>query len=152
TIYYFANVAPTSMALSASLVSSFQSGDLRKQYWMGVVTVGGNTWYRAEKYKARSANSTENSIVFRLEEAYLLLAEALTQQNKMTEALQFINPIRQRAGQPLLGSAVTQQQLLEEILNENRKEFFTEMGHRFLDLKRAGKLNELQLTKPNWKD
>lgn len=152
TIYYFVNVAPTSMALSPSLVSSFQNGDLRKQYWMGTVTVGGNTWYRAEKYKARSANSTENSIVFRLEEAYLLLAEALTQQNKMAEAILFINPIRQRAGQPLLGSSVTQQQLLEEILNENRKEFFTEMGHRFLDLKRAGKLNQLQQTKPNWKD
>ncbi|MCY0976863.1 RagB/SusD family nutrient uptake outer membrane protein [Chryseobacterium wangxinyae] len=152
TIYYFVNVAPTSMALSSSLVSSFQNGDLRKQYWMGTVTVGGSTWYRAEKYKARSANSTENSIVFRLEEAYLLLAEALTQQNKMAEAIPFINPIRQRAGQPLLGSSVTQQQLLEEILNENRKEFFTEMGHRFLDLKRAGKLNQLQQTKPNWKD
>lgn len=152
TIYYFVNVAPTSMALSASFVNSFQNGDLRKQYWMGTVTVGSNTWYRAEKYKARSANSTENSIVFRLEEAYLLLAEALTQQNKMAEALPFINPMRQRAGQPLLSNSVTQQQLLEEILNENRKEFFTEMGHRFLDLKRAGRLNELQQTKPNWQD
>lgn len=152
TIYYFINVAPTSMALSASLISLFQNGDLRKQYWTGTITAGGNTWYRAEKYKVRSANSTENSIIFRLEEAYLLLAEALAQQNKLAEAMPFINPIRQRAGQPLLGSSVTQQQLLDEILIENRKEFFTEMGHRFLDLKRAGKLNQLQQTKSNWTD
>lgn len=151
TIYYFANVAPATMSLSPSLISSFNTGDLRKQHWMAPVTVAGNTWYRAEKYKMRSANTTENSIVFRLEEAYLLLAEALAQQNKISEALPFINPIRQRAAQPLLQNTVSQQVLLNEILNENRKEFFTEMGHRFLDLKRAGKLNLLLPVKPNWK-
>ncbi|OBW43558.1 SusD family protein [Chryseobacterium sp. MOF25P] len=152
TLYYFANVAPSSMSLSPSLVSSFQTGDLRKQYWMAPVTVAGTTWYRAEKYKARSANTTENSIVFRLEEAYLLLAESLAKQNKTAEALPYINPIRQRAVQPLLTSSVSQNILLDEILKENRKEFFTEMGHRFIDLKRAGQLNILQTTKPNWKD
>lgn len=152
TIYYFVNAAPSSMALSGSLVSSFQSGDLRKQHWMAPVTVAGNTWYRAEKYKMRASNTTENSIVLRLEEAYLLLAESLARQNKVAEALPFINPIRQRAGQPLVQNSVSQQVLLDEILNENRKEFFTEMGHRFFDLKRFGKLNTLQQTKPNWKD
>lgn len=152
TLYYFVNVAPSSMSLSPSLVSSFQTGDLRKQYWMAPVTVAGTTWYRAEKYKARSANTTENSIVFRLEEAYLLLAESLAKQNKTAEALPYINPIRQRAAQPLLASSVSQNTLLDEILKENRKEFFTEMGHRFIDLKRAGQLNTLQTTKPNWKD
>ncbi|MXS71588.1 RagB/SusD family nutrient uptake outer membrane protein [Flavobacteriaceae bacterium W22] len=152
TIYYFVNVAPSSMSLSPALVSSFQTGDLRKQYWMAPVTVAGTTWYRAEKYKARSANTTENSIVFRLEEAYLLLAESLAKQNKTAEALPYINPIRQRAAQPLLTGTVSQNILLDEILKENRKEFFTEMGRRFIDLKRAGQLNTLQTTKPNWKD
>lgn len=152
TIYYFVNVAPSSMSLSPALVSSFQTGDLRKQYWMAPVTVAGTTWYRAEKYKARSANTTENSIVFRLEEAYLLLAESLAKQNKTAEALSYINPIRQRAAQPLLTGTVSQNILLDEILKENRKEFFTEMGRRFIDLKRAGQLNTLQTTKPNWKN
>ncbi len=152
TLYYFANVAPSSMTLSPALVTSFQTGDLRKQHWIAPVTVAGTTWYRAEKYKARSANTTENSIVFRLEEAYLLLSESLARQNKTAEALPYINPIRQRAAQPLLTSSVSQNTLLDEILKENRKEFFTEMGHRFIDLKRAGQLNTLQATKPNWKD
>jgi len=152
TLYYFANVAPSSMSLSPALVSSFQTSDLRKQHWMSAVTVAGTTWYRAEKYKARSANTTENSIVFRLEEAYLLLAESLAKQNKTAEALPYINPIKQRAAQPLLTSSVSQNTLLDGILKENRKEFFTEMGHRFIDLKRAGQLNTVQTTKPNWKD
>ncbi|WP_255814701.1 RagB/SusD family nutrient uptake outer membrane protein [Chryseobacterium sp. MA9] len=149
-VYYFSGAAPTGYALSESLMSSFEAGDLRKQQWMAAVTVGGNTWYRVNKYKNITSNDTEDSIVFRLEEVYLLLTEALTQQNKVGEALQYINPVRQRAGLNALAS-VSKEVLLSEILLENRREFFTEMGHRFLDLKRNNRLVDLQAVKPNWK-
>lgn len=149
-VYYFSGAAPTGYALSESLVNSFEVGDLRKQLWMAAVTVGGNTWYRADKYKNITINDTEDSIVFRLEEVYLLLAEALAQQNKTGEALQYINPVRQRAGLSALTS-VSKDILLSEILLENRREFFTEMGHRFLDLKRNNRLSDVQAVKPNWK-
>ncbi|MCX8525897.1 RagB/SusD family nutrient uptake outer membrane protein [Chryseobacterium formosus] len=152
SLYYFANAAPLYVALSPSLVSSLAAVDLRKQNWTAPVTVGANTWYRAEKYKARSNNSTEYSIIFRLEEAYLLLAESLARQNRIADALPYINPIRQRAAQPLLSASISQQVLLNEIVSESRKEFFTEMGHRFLTLKRFGLLSNLMQTKPNWKD
>lgn len=148
-LYYFSGAAPTTYALSESLLNSFEAGDLRKQKWMIPVMVGGTTWYRVNKYKNTTINSTEDSIVFRLEEVYLLLAEALTQQNKTAEALLYINPIRQRAGLSPLGP-VSKEVLLSEILLENRREFFTEMGHRFLDLKRNNRLNDLQAVKPNW--
>ncbi|WP_407846177.1 RagB/SusD family nutrient uptake outer membrane protein [Chryseobacterium sp. KCF3-3] len=149
-LYYFSGAAPTGYALSESLISSFESGDLRKQQWMVPVSVGGNTWYRVNKYKNITSNDTEDSIVFRLEEVCLLLAEALAQQNKVGEALQYINPVRQRAGLTALAS-ISKEVLLSEILLENRREFFTEMGHRFLDLKRNNKLGDLQVVKPNWK-
>ncbi|WPO89308.1 RagB/SusD family nutrient uptake outer membrane protein [Chryseobacterium sp. HR92] len=149
-LYYFSGAAPTGYALSESLISSFEAGDLRKQQWMVPVSVGGNTWYRAAKYKNININDTEDSIMFRLEEVYLLLAEALAQQNKVGEALQYINPVRQRAGLNSLAS-VSKEVLLSEILLENRREFFTEMGHRFLDLKRNNKLGDLQAVKSNWK-
>lgn len=152
SIYYFTNAAPTAFSLTPSLISSFPSGDLRRQSWIAAVTVGGNTWYRAEKYKLRSANTTEYSVVLRLEEVYLLLAESLVQQNSITEALPYINKTRARAGLPLLGSGVNQATLLSEILDENRREFFTEVGNRFLSLKRNDQLNQLTATKPNWKD
>lgn len=151
TAYYFANAAPLFVAISPSLISSFSTGDLRKQYWMAPVNVGSNTWYRAEKYKVRSNNTTEYSIVLRLEEAYLLLAEALARQNKIPEALPYVNSLRQRAAQPLLTASVSQNILLADILAENRKEFFTEMGNRFLTLKRFDLLDTLVETKPNWK-
>ncbi|MFC5872284.1 Starch-binding associating with outer membrane [Chryseobacterium arachidis] len=152
SIYYFVNAAPTAFSLTPSLVGSFPAGDLRKQNWMAAVIVGGNTWYRAEKYKLRSANTLEYSVVFRLEEVYLLLAESLTQQNNIADAVPFVNKIRQRAGLPVLNAGITKDVLLTEILNENRREFFTEMGHRFLDLKRNEQLNQLASAKPNWKE
>ncbi|PUV24422.1 RagB/SusD family nutrient uptake outer membrane protein [Sphingobacterium athyrii] len=153
SIYYFINASPSTYALSSRLINSFANDDLRKQKWMASVTFNGITYFRAEKYKNRGGNNmTEYSIIFRLEEAYLLLAEALAQQDKVAEALPYINRTRQRAQLPLLTLPITKNILLDEILLEDKREFFTEMGHRFLDLKRTGKLNMLQTTKPNWKD
>jgi len=150
-LYYFSGTAPTNYALSESLVGSFSSGDLRKQNWMVSVTVSGNTWYRAGKYKNIVNNDTEYSVVFRFEEVYLLLAETLAQQNRTTEGLGYINPIRQRAGLNPLPVSISKEMLLDEVLLESRREFFTEMGHRFLDLKRNGRLSDLQAGKPGWK-
>ncbi len=153
SIYYFVNAAPSTYALTATLINSFSVGDLRKQHWIAAVNFNGNTYYRAEKYKNRDFNNTmEYSIVFRLEEAYLLLAETLVQQNKFNEALPYLNATRQRAQIPTLAMPISKDLLMDEILLENKREFFTEMGHRFLDLKRTGKLNTLPNTKPSWKD
>ncbi len=152
-IYYFNNSAPSSYALTNALINSFSNDDLRKQKWIAPVVFNGVTYYRAEKYKNRGGNNlTEYSIIFRLEEVFLLLAEALTQQDKIVEALPYVNATRQRAQLNLLTSSITKSALLDEILIENKREFFTEVGHRFIDLKRMGKLNNLQTTKPNWKD
>lgn len=149
--YYFNNSAPTTVALSLGLISSFTAGDLRRQHWTASVTVGSNTWYRASKYKNTTANPNEYSIVFRLEEVNLSLAEVLTRQGKTAEALPLINSIKQRAQIPLISGTVTADFMLDEILSERRKEFFTESGHRFFDLKRFGKLDQLTVIKPNWK-
>ncbi|AZA51245.1 RagB/SusD family nutrient uptake outer membrane protein [Chryseobacterium carnipullorum] len=152
SIYYFTGAAPSSFTLSQDLVNAFAAGDLRKQHWIAAVTVGANTWYRAEKYKNRSNNTTEYSVVFRLEEVYLLLAEALAQQDKLAEALVYLNPTRQRAGLTVITNPVSKENLLNEILLEKRREFFTEFGHRFFDLKRLSRLQTLVSVKPNWKD
>lgn len=153
TTYYFINSAPSTYAIATSLINRFEGNDLRFQHWIAPVTYNGSTYYRVEKYKNRGGNNmTEYSIVFRLEEIYLLLAETLTRQDKITEALPYINSIRQRANSTLLNAPISKDLLLNEILLENNREFFTELGHRFLDLKRFGKLNTLLTSKPNWKD
>ncbi len=149
-LLYFFSSTPTSYALSTSLVNTL-SGDLRKQHWTATVNAAGNTWYRAEKYKNRSSNTTEYSIVFRLEEVYLMLAECLMQQNKTSEAIPYVNATRTRAGLSPLLSPVSSEDLKNEILNEYRKEFFAERGIRFFTLKRMDKINSLSVTKANWK-
>lgn len=149
--YYFATSAPISYGLSENLVQAFLPNDKRKQNWTKAFTINQNAYFRNDKYKKISANTDEYSVVFRLEEVYLLLAETLCQQNKTEEALTYINAVRQKAGIYALANA-TQEELLNEIVEENRREFFTERGIRFITLKRNNMLGILTSVKPNWKN
>ncbi|MDQ0477464.1 RagB/SusD family nutrient uptake outer membrane protein [Chryseobacterium sp. MDT2-18] len=150
-LYYFDSALPTTYSLSPDLDASFEAGDLRKQQWITEIPVGSAPFYRAGKYTRLIDNADEYSVVFRLEEAYLLLAEALAQQGKLTEALPYLNAVKQKAETAAAPSSFTKEQLLNSILDENRKEFFTERGIRFITLKRANRLSDLSLTKPQWK-
>lgn len=147
--YYFAAAAPMSYGLSANLMQSFLPSDLRRQQWIKEITINQQVYYRCDKYKNINDNTDEYSIVFRLEEVYLLLAEALAQQKKDGEAIPYINMIRQKAGNTPLNS-LSNEDLLKEIIEENRREFFTEKGNRFITLKRNKKMNILNGVKPNW--
>lgn len=150
--YYFSGAAPNAYALALSLVSSFADNDLRKQAWMTKVSFNGSSWYRPSKYKNLSgANTNEYSVVFRLEEVYFILAEALAKQNRLSEALPYLNATRERAGLSALTS-LSAQEFVNELLAEKRREFFAEFGHRFFDLKRLGRLDELKAVKPNWEN
>lgn len=150
TVYYFNNSKPNLYAATNSLLNSFSVNDQRKQQWLSTVSYNGESWYRVQKYKNRdNTNTNEYSIIFRLEEVKLLMAEALGQQNKIIEGLPYLNATRTRAGLTPL-SNLNQATFLQETLLENRREFFTEMGHRFLDLKRMEKLNLLNSVKTNW--
>lgn len=153
SFYYFTGAAPNAYALTGDLLSSFAANDLRRQAWMAAVTVNSSSWYRPFKYQNRTngTNANEYSVVFRLEEVYFILAEALARQNRFEEALPYLNATRQRAGLDALTS-LPSESFWEELLEEKRREFFTEFGHRFFDLKRLDRLNELNGTKPNWED
>lgn len=151
-LYYFESAAPTTYSLTESLVADFETADLRKQLWIKAKTINGKQYYRANKYSKLSPNNEEYSVAFRLEEAYLLLAEALAEQGKISAALPYLNAVRQKAGLGDVPATVTKEILLDAIVNENKKEFFTEKGIRFFTLKRAEKLSGLTLYKPNWKE
>ncbi len=153
SFYYFANAAPGAYTLTEDLTGSFAADDLRKQVWMAQVSFNGGSWYRPYKYRNRlnGSNTNEYSVVFRLEEAYFILAEALARQNRVNEALPYLNTIRERAGLAALTS-LPAESFWDELLAEKRREFFSEAGHRFLDMKRLGRLEVLKDLKPNWKD
>lgn len=149
---------PTRFALRTELVESFEAGDLRKTQWIDSLTSasGLTKWFYPHKYKERQVNATgvEYSMVLRLAEQYLIRAEARVYQGRLTGengAQADLDTIRARAG--LANSqAVTKDQFFAAIEHERRAEFFTEWGHRFFDLKRTGRLDDiLKQLKPNWK-
>jgi starch-binding outer membrane protein, SusD/RagB family len=141
--------------ISDNLMNSFETGDNRKNNWTQQVVVNSEIRFVPSKYKDFNPSATlrEYTIVLRLAEQFLIRAEARAQQSKLigsNSAESDINIIRQRAGlAPTI--ATTKDQLLIAILNERRSELFIEWGHRWLDLNRTGKANEvLELVKPAW--
>lgn len=151
SLYNF-TAAPMSFAMNPNLVSSFSAADLRRQHYFTAVPFGAQINYKPAKYKNLAVNNpTEYSVIYRLDEVYLMQAENFLQQNKTPEAIPLINRSRQRAGLPALPSTLGVTEAMTELRQEKRREFFTEQGIRFFDLKRWGMLDQLNSVKPNWK-
>lgn len=136
--------------MNSQLYNSFENGDSRQTDWVDTVIVGGTTYPYVYKYKAWiiGAQRTEHLMVLRLSEQFLIRAEARTHQGKVigaNSATEDLNLIRSRAG---LGPtpASTQTDMLDAILQERKVELFGEWGHRWLDLKRTGKVDEVMST------
>lgn len=128
------------LTMTTSLRNAFQIGDARATKWVG--TFG--TYAYPFKYKIRGTVSSppaEYIMVFRLAEQYLIRAEARAQQNKLTEAVTDLNVIRGRASLAPLVTTLTQVQILSAVEQERRVELFTEWGHRWMDLKRTGRID-----------
>lgn len=151
-VFVFLSGPPSLVALSDNLIASFLPADMRKTNWTKAITDGTTTWYHANKYKERDFTgvSKEYSIVFRLAELYLIRAEARAHQGDLIGAKEDLNIIRQRAGlAPTM--AISQAEIITAIVQERRREFFTEHGHRFFDLKRLNLLDTtLSAVKPGW--
>jgi hypothetical protein len=150
--FIFTAGPPSLVALSEQLIGGFELGDQRKQHWVASATNGTDTWYHPNKYKEKSSTSSslEYSILFRLAEQYLIRSEARAEQGDLIGAKEDLDKIRNTAG--LAGtSAVSQQDILTAVLQERRVEFFTELGHRFFDLKRTNRLDQVLLPiKAGW--
>jgi len=127
--------APTNVTASDSLLNAFKAGDNRRTSWIGNVTVSGTTYYFPNKYKVRTgATVSEYYTMFRLAEQYLIRAEALAQQNSISQAVGDLNVIRQRAGLVDLSTSITQAECFTAIEQERRIELLCEWGHRWFDL------------------
>lgn len=143
-------------ALTDKLLNAFETGDLRRSDWVGSTSSEDSlvTLYYPNKYKATFSvqESLEYSIVFRLEEQYLIRAEARARLNNLTGSRSDLNTIRNRAALPNT-TAATKAELITAILQERAVELFTEHGHRWLDLKRTETAGTaLSPIKANWSD
>ncbi len=145
-----------SLSPTMQFVNAWQPGDKRKDItiqccgsWThpttGVVTKFNSTTSQSYTLKyvtavATAGDSRANWKVVRFADVLLMLAEAMTENGKTTEALVPLNRVRTRAGLPTL-SGLTQAQGRDAIAEERRFELAFE-GHRWFDLVRTGKALE----------
>lgn len=144
---YFIEQEQTSfynLSLTEDLVEIFDESDERYLNWIDYSET--EAVFFAQKYKDRNStnNLTEYSMVFRLAELYLIRAESRLMMGKISLAIEDLNMIRRRAGiEEITNSNWTVETFQKIILEERRREFFTEWGHRWLDLKRTGLTDEI---------
>ena len=127
--------------MSDALFAAFEPADSRKSDWIRTVVAKSSatrpeTSYHLPNKYSSPVNDAELTVPLRLGEQYLIRAEARAHLNKNT-GWDDLNSIRKRAGL----SVSSRQNLLEAILQERRVELFTEMGHRYYDLKRTKQLD-----------
>lgn len=139
---YF-NFYPTALggrneiSATATLRDLSEANDVRK-------AVNYTTTPAAKTLKFTRADGTDNNMLVRLAEMYLIRAEARAKTNKLVESLADINVIRKRAG-VLDAVAVTEAGLLDAIEKERRIELAFE-GHRWFDIRRYNKLASVGIT------
>jgi hypothetical protein len=159
--YFFAiGNAPQYYTLNDQVVNAFESGDDRLDSWVGSFDTGEGFVYYPYKYKVyeyfdpAESSITEYSIVLRLAEQYLIRAEARAKQGNLSGAIADIDEVRDRAGLSKIQDTdpgISQADLLLAIEHERQVELFTEGGHRWFDLKRTDRADEiLSLIKPQW--
>lgn len=136
------NIAST-LSLTEDLLSIWEANDLRYQNWIGVYSEGNDNYYFPFKYKIKSGGASEEySMVLRLAELYLIRAEAYAKSSSPQLALDDLNSIRNRAG--LVDWTMADITSIEQaVLDERRRELFSEWGHRWFDLRRFEKINEV---------
>lgn len=142
----------TTFSVNTDLQSIYDNGDVRKYYFMRMISSQGkqkltftkNRYidYPRGNFTFVLNGSTGYSRVIRTEEVYLILAEAYAHQDGgMGEAINKLNVLREmkfKGGEfrPLQESNYTQNSLLEKIWLERRLELCFE-GQRWFDLRRT---------------
>ncbi|MCK7556820.1 RagB/SusD family nutrient uptake outer membrane protein [Chitinophaga sedimenti] len=141
--------------LSPTLLASFEAGDQRLVKWTrpsadGKLGLG--------KYKIMTGSGTsgkeEATVLLRIAEQYLIRAEARAKRDNLPGAIADLDEVRKRAGISLIANTlpnITQTALVDTILHERYVELFGEFGHRWLDVKRMGKADQIfGANKPGW--
>lgn len=149
--------------LNENLLKSFDSRDLRHSHWIGSLSYEGQVYYFPYKYKAgfEPLPTREYATVLRLSEQYLIRAEArIRQGNNIPGGLADLNTVRDRATDhsvtpsmrlPPWSLDLSRDEALFAVEQERRWEFFSEWGHRWLDLKRTARIDAVLSTiKPGY--
>jgi hypothetical protein len=142
--------------LSNNLLTTFEPNDQRNVdgNWVNSRTIGTTTFRFSFKYKVNASTGVTNAsglteyfMMLRLSEQYLIRAEARARlSSNLSGAIDDLDKIRGRAGLPLIATTnpgIAQSALIDKIIHERQVELFCELGQRWFDLKRIGKIDEV---------
>lgn len=133
--------------ITDDLLAAFEDGDLRKENWIKQFTAAEQKKWYPYKYKLRATpgdvSLAEDQVLIRLAELYLIRAEANAQLGNLLEATTDLNTIRNRAGLAGLSGTLSKEQVLLAVEQERRVELFCEYGHRWVDLIRTKRADEV---------
>ncbi|MGV3765128.1 MAG: RagB/SusD family nutrient uptake outer membrane protein [Chitinophagaceae bacterium] len=126
-------------AATNDVLNLYVPADIRSSATMFVkATISGTEYFFPKKYQGTS-DSANNIKLIRTSELLLNRAEAYAESNMLTEALADLNTIRKRANTSATNfSSTDQQEIINEILTERRRELCFE-GHTFFDVGRKRK-------------
>lgn len=134
-----------SSSMSDDLVNSFEVGDKRKELWILKYNNFGTIYNIPYKYQQGYTKApNQNETILRLSEQYLIRAEARAELSDIAGAKEDLDAIRKRAN--TLGAyagGLDKTSVLKAILHERQVELFAEWGHRFFDLKRTNKIDDV---------
>lgn len=136
---------------TADLLNAFEEGDLRKNVsiniwngpdWDGVIRNIPYTGKFKRPIAAPDDRTGDNFPVLRYSDVLLMYAEALNEQGRTSEAISYVQQVRDRAGlkNPLEGFDKSK---LEELIAKERQVEFCFENQRWYDLKRTGKAVEV---------
>ncbi|HSP79250.1 MAG TPA: RagB/SusD family nutrient uptake outer membrane protein, partial [Myxococcaceae bacterium] len=104
--------------------------------WQGVTSNLGFTQYES---------TTAPLAIIRNEELVLLRAEAYIGLGRFDEAITDLNTIRTRSGKLAARADLTADNIVDELLHQRRYSLLFEGGHRWIDMRRHGRLSQLPL-------
>lgn len=128
--------------LTPSFLDLYDENDLRKGVYVGELEsgIGYNNKIAVPPINVGDADS--DWVVLRYADVLLMLAEISNELGKYSEAVDYLNEVRVRAGLEPYSGTLAKQEIFEAIDLERRKELIWE-GHRWFDLLRQGRAKEV---------
>lgn len=158
-VYYVFSTASGDV-LNPVFIAPNQSGEIRIAHPSFIADISPNDDRRSKVFKRDEAatldgltgeydvavyeSNTDPIPIIRNEELILIYAEANIQTSNFPEAVKALNIIRQGHGLTPYVGLLTESALLDEMLEQRRFSLYFE-GHRWVDMRRYGRLDELPL-------
>jgi starch-binding outer membrane protein, SusD/RagB family len=135
--YMYEQIGYGDLLVTQGLYDEYTDTDVRRGLIIAGTRSSQAVWI-LNKYSNTNSTDKDEVKVLRISEVVLILAEAYYRLNDEPNALLYLNQLAQRRDPSLVAYASTGAALLEDIVNERRKELLGE-GDRFQDLQRLNR-------------